>query len=358
MKNILPLVFLIPIILNAQQAQDKMKAFKIGQEGISLMDKGEYDQAILKLEEGASYDTSNYFYPYHIAYVYIRKKDTDKAAETIAEVIKKHEDAPDQCYQMLGNLYDEQGNTEKALEVYETGLKKHPSSGRLYMEKGIVLAYRENETEEALECWETGIREEPDYVSNYYWASKLYCNSKNKIWGILYGEIFLHLEHKTERAYEISNFIYEAYEEGINIESKEVTVNLIEEKDNTPFSILLESELRKAGTIALKKKKHVELEGISKLRQFFLQSWFEKGYDIKYPNIILEYEKKAADAGFIDAYNYWLLKEGNKEAFMEWMQENESQYKSFLVWLDNNPLKTNARNKFYRKQYSEVVSHK
>src|SRR4030095_3920321 len=208
---LLILFFLIPSFLLAQP--DKEKAKEKVREAIKLMDGGKVDESLTLLEEAFKLDPHDITIPYEAAYAHTLKKDYKKSIE-ILERLKSHKDATDIFYQLLGNAYDYDKQEEKALSTYQDGLKRFPKSGRLYLEQGIVYLNKEDYNK-ALSMYEKGIEVAPHFPSNYYWASKIFCNSDNEVWGLIYGEIFMNLERNSRRTAEISKLLYDTYKQGI-----------------------------------------------------------------------------------------------------------------------------------------------
>ncbi|MFR9128814.1 MAG: hypothetical protein ACLVJK_01985 [Alistipes putredinis] len=64
---------------------------------------------------------------------------------------------------------------------------------------------------------------------------------------------------------------------------------------------------------------------------------------LKYDNQIvvpfLEYLRSVRDAGHLEAYNYWVLREGNKTAFGLWVNDNRQKFNDFMKWFEHNRLK-------------------
>ena len=81
-----------------------------------------------------------------------------------------------------------------------------------YMQKDYAKAL---EIMQAIPYYEKGIEMAPEYPSNYYRLARIYCNSENEIWGVIYGEIFMNLERNTQRTREISALLYQTYQKAL-----------------------------------------------------------------------------------------------------------------------------------------------
>jgi len=221
MKKTVTLILILSFGFSSisQTKENKNKAYEIALEAIKIMDQGKLDESIKMLEKAIKLDSKNYNYPYEIGYAYYLKKDYKNAIRTLKEVIK-YKDNNDQCFTLLGNIYDIDNQQKKAIKTYKKGLDKFPESGRLYFELGNVQEVLKK-YDNAVDSWEKGISVLPSYPSNYHTASIYYCKySTEKIWGLLYGELFINIERGSKKTEEISKLLFDTYKSSINIKSK------------------------------------------------------------------------------------------------------------------------------------------
>lgn len=342
----------------AQSAEDKALARSKAQQAFKLEDEeGKFDEAIKLLEESQKLDPENIAYTYELAYTYSAKKDYSKANEILVKLIK-HKDVYDLVYQALGNNYDYLGQPEKAIETYEAGLKKFPKSGKIYTELGNMQANKKD-FDKALMYYEKGIEMEPAYAANYYRASKIYLSSTEKVWGMLYGELFMNLDRNSKRTAEMSKLLFDTYKTQIQIKgdtaklsfSKNYTLSIDAIKDpkniKLPFPMVYEMNL----TLALAGQKEITLNSISEIRTNFLKSFIKGGNNLKYPNILFGYQQKLTEQDFLEPYNHWILMMGDEVAFKKWQLANNSNWNNFLKWFGQNTLLIDDNHKFYRLQY-------
>lgn len=328
---------------------------------IELMDNVSVDEAIPLLEEAKKLDPGTYVYDYEIGYAYAIKQDYPKALEIYKKVIK-YKDANDQCYQMLGNIYDYSGDPEKAIKTYDKGLKKFPNSGILYLEKGTIYNMQKKYIE-ALNLYESGIKVDPAFPSNYYRATQLLCRSEEEVWGMIYGEIFLNLEPNTQRTEEISKLLFDTYKSEIKFTSdtslsvsfcKNAVINLsikdLKHLDQfrLPFGpMIYETTLM----LSIVDEKNIDLNSLNRIRDNFVFNYFDKEHNLNYPNVLFDYQKKIRDSGHFEAYNYWLLSGGDINNFSIWKEKNVDKWEKFVDWFNNNRLLLDQDHKFIRDQY-------
>lgn len=337
---------------------NKEKAIEKGRAAIKLEDEGKYEEALVLLNEAHKLDPESYNYPYEIGYTYYMQKEYTKALDEFKEIIK-YRNATDQCFQMLGNVYDILGDSENALKSYDDGLKLFPKSGRLYLEKGNVY-WLKKEYEKALPFYEQGIEADPKFPSNYYRATRIYCSSTEEVWGMIYGEIFMNLERNSERTAEISKLLFDTYKSEIKFTGKNsmsvsfcqtMTINVDDLKDTSkfklPFCMIYEPTL----SIAVAFEKKIDINSLDRIRQSFVENYFAMGRNKTHPNSLFDYQDKILKAGHFEAYNHWLLMKGDEKGFDKWESKNKDKYDDFVKWFTDNKLKPDDTNKFFKGQY-------
>ena len=355
--------------LYGQSEEDKEQAYKLAKEAIRLMDEeGNFDKSIELLEKSKKLDPNNLTYSYEIAYAHYNLKDYKKAIK-ILEKLKNRKDVTEVVFQLLGNSYDILGDPEKAIETYSNGLKIFENSGSLYLELGIVNFFKENYNE-AIQCWENGIIVEPEFPSNYYWLAKIFSNTNEKIWALFYGEIFMNLERGSKRTEEISNKLFSVFQEcyisksdtsgefqltekgfQITINSKKDLKNIAKGKDFLPFEGVFASDFAIAGAFAYEDGT-TSINEIFNIRSSIINLWFnEKKHCKNFSNILMDYQKTIYDKGYLEPYTYWLLMKGNEKEFEDWYNKNEENFKLFITWYQNNPLRITKKDKYARIQY-------
>ncbi|MFV0417397.1 MAG: tetratricopeptide repeat protein [Dysgonomonas sp.] len=333
---------------NAEMAKEK------GSEAVRLMDDGHIDRSIELLEEAQKLDSKSMIYPYEIAYAYYLKKEYKDAA-AILKKLEKHSEVNDLVYQLLGNSYDLMGNRKEAIKIYEKGIKKFPKSGKLYLEMGIVQLH-EDKYDKAIDSFEDGISADPAFPSNYYWASKLFCSSDEEVWGMIYGELFMNLERNSKRTVEISKILFDTYKNEIKVVgdtavtvsfSKNNIVNIPDNLENfrMPFGIGIYEPMLLLSAAGVKE---ITIQSLSDIRSRFVDLYYQKGYNRRYPNVLYEYQNKVKDSGHMEAYNYWILMQGDKYECMNWQMANQDKWNAFIEWFSKNPIEINERNKFDR----------
>lgn len=356
MKKITLLLLLVCAIgINATYAQtNKELALSKAKEAIKIEDEqGRFDDALKLLIEAEQLDPESYDYPFEQAYTYNQKKEYKKAAD-ILERLLKHKDVNGQTYSTLGNDYDYLGDREKAIQTYEAGLIKFPKSAYLFVELGN-MASMTGDGNKAVNYYEKGIAADPNYAATYYRAAKLFCTSSTeKVWGMIYGEIFMNLDRNSARTGEISKLLYDTYKSQITFPTDgKVAVSFSKNINMTidqltggkmPLPMVYESAM----AIGSANEKSVDIDALNRIRAGALSYFISMDSKSPLKNLLFDYQKTIKDAGHLEAYNYWILSQGDNEKFAAWQAVNKDKWDAFAKWFTTNPLKITDQNKFVR----------
>jgi tetratricopeptide (TPR) repeat protein len=359
MSRLAGLFILLTVVQFSYAQSNKDKAMNNVKQALLFENKGKMDEAIKLLEEARNLDPETINVSYELAIAYYTRNDYEKA-KTLLESLLTRKDVFGTIYQVLGNCYDKLGKPDKAIEIYENGLKKFPNTAELYLELG-TMHLAKKEYDKALGQYEKGIEVNPGFASNYYWAAKIFCNSDEAVWGMLYGEIFLNLERTSKRTDEISKLLYDTYKKQIRFAhdssfSVHFTKNALERlfdtthRDNTkiPFA---KSVYEPTLMLALINEKTVDVNSLCRARKYFVESYFRTTNYLKYPNVVFDFQYRVLKAGHIDAYNHWVLYKGDEGECNKWITANSQKWDNFIKWFSSNLLLLDSKYKFYRKQY-------
>ncbi|MEZ4888002.1 MAG: tetratricopeptide repeat protein [Chitinophagales bacterium] len=371
MKNfcLFVVLFSTSSFIFAQSAADKEKARELGMEAIKIMDEGQIEKSIEMLEKCLELDPENSAYLYEIGYAHAIQKDY-KGAIKIGKQLIKAKDRVGQYFQFLGNNYDYNGQPKKAIETYEEGLKIFPKSGMLHVEMGMMQLLQ-NDYDAALTYWERGIAVDPSYAPNYYRTAQIYAKTPERLWAVMYGELFRNLEPISDRSFSFSEDLFNAYDESINITSDtSMSVSFVQKINMTVESLMGSVENMKlpfpltygaimsvsVGLPSLTDSIESDTTGltIKKLNQYrtsFINNWYEKEHHKDYTNILFTWHKKLMDEGYFEPYNYWLFAMGAPEEFKTYFEANEAAFDEFFKWFDENAIVISEDYMFHRVQY-------
>jgi len=291
--------------------------------------QGDYSNAILVLNKALQSDPNNFEIKKDLAFAYYLHRDYVKAMET-AKPLAEGNNADVQSYQILGMVYKAIEERKDAEKMYKASIKKFPKSGVLYNEYGEMLWSKKDFTE-AVKLWEKGIEVEPNFSGNYYNAAKYYYFSVDKVWGIIYGEIFVNLESYSKRTAEIRNLLLDGYK-------KLFTDADLAKNQNT------KNEFVRAFLETMKKNSSVVSNGITPeslvaLRTRFILDWYT-GNTGRFPYRLFDYQLQLLKAGMFDAYNQWIFGIAKDlAAFQIWTTTHTDEYNKFNAFQKNRVFK-------------------
>ena len=175
---------------------------------------GDYANAILVLNQALQLEPDNTQFRKQLGFAYYLRGEMPKAQKIIDPLLDK-KDTDAQLYQIAGNIYQSRQDWKGAQRLYDKGIRKFPESGELYNDNGQLLISLKM-YDGALNNWLKGIEKDPNFPGNYYNAARTYYYSKDPVWAILYGEIFVNLESYTTRTAEIRDILMESYKKLFN----------------------------------------------------------------------------------------------------------------------------------------------
>lgn len=356
------LFFLFSLDLVAQDQAAQRTSDSLVREGVIHADRGELDEALRLYERARTVDPGNASPVYEIAYVHYSRKEYRDAADLLQGILGS-ERAEGIYFQLLGNCYDMLGDSARAIATYKQGLERFPESGSLYLELGIMsLGAKDLAT--AVNYWEQGIYKAPTFPSNYYWAARAYCGSSERIWGVLYGEIFLNLERNSARTQEISRLLFNTYGDAFVFRKDSSAVRFVtqmtvvppeEGKDIVlPFEMQYETGMMMAMLPAAGQgDSAVSLANLDMIRTEFANNWHGSGNDTVYQNVLLAWHKALIDNGYFSAYNHWLMSQGAADEFERWYAADHTPFDTFAEWFSKHPMPIDGEHFFSRLALQE-----
>ncbi len=283
----------------------------------TFMRQGDYSNAILVLTNAHEQNPGDLATAKDLALCYYFQKDNVKGI-AIMKPFLDGPNADDQCYQITCNMLLANEQKKDAEKLYKKGLKKFPKSGPLYNDLGELLWVKQNYA--AIQLWEKGIQQDPSYPKNYYNAARYYYLSTEKVWGLIYGEIFVNLEPNTQRSSEIKEILIESYKK-LFTDSK-----LQEIKTKNEFANAYLNTMQQQSAIAAQ---GIHTESLIMIRTRFILNWADI-YAAKFPFRLFEFHKQLLQEGLFEAYNHWLFTStGNLSAYQNWINMHLTEYNNF-----------------------------
>jgi len=286
----------------------------------AFMRSGEFDNAIVVLVRALEQDKDNLDLQKDLVMSYYLKRDYAKALEGVKTLLDR-DDADVVVYQLAGNVYKALEQPKDCERVYKKGLKKFPKSGPLYSEYGELLWATKDFS--AVEQWEKGIQNDPAYAGNYYNAALYYFYTKDKVWSLLYGEIFVNMESLTERGAAMKQLLLKGYKEKLFAEADLMKG---EEKNKSEFAKAFLQSMNKQSSLA---GKGITVETLTMIRSRFILDWYTATAS-RFPFKLFDFQRQLLQDGMFEAYNQWLFGPvENLTAYDDWTKTHAEQYTAF-----------------------------
>lgn len=321
MKKI-SLLFIAGFLSMGLMAQDDPK--KMHETARAFMQSGDYDNAIIVLTRALQLDKNSLDMQKDLVMSYYLKRDYAKALDGVEEMVDRS-DADVHTFQIAGNVYKALEEVKECEKMYKKALKKFPKSGPLYSEYGELLWARKDFN--AITQWEKGIDVDPNYSGNYYNAAVYYFYAKDKVWSLLYGEIFVNMESMSERGAAMKEQLLNMYKEKLFAEAD---LMKDEEKNKNEFAKAFLQTMNKQSSLAAK---GINTEVLTMIRTRFILDWYSN-VGGRFPYRLFEYHQQLIKEGMFNAYNQWLFgATENLAAYETWTKNHAEEYNNFNNFL-------------------------
>lgn len=304
------------------------------QQARNYLSVGDVKQAIVVYQQAIQLAPGKMELYRDLGKAYYLSGDYKAAQNTLAPLLKSPE-ADDQSYQTMASCMSAAGDAKKAKKTLSDGIERFPQSGLLYHDLG-KLYDDDNKPADALNTWLKGIKQAPEYHVNYYEAARTYMNTDDFIWTIIYGEIFLTIEHHTQRSDEMRRTVMEAYKKLFFTSPQEdvPTFGSVPSAHTDNFADAVRSTLMKLSPVVLD---GITTENLTMLRTRFVIDWMQQ-YNSRYPFALFNYQDKMIRDGYFDAYNEWLWgKIENPQWYDAWNKFHAGAMDQFETWMKQNP---------------------
>ncbi|MBK8143379.1 MAG: hypothetical protein IPK57_21980 [Chitinophagaceae bacterium] len=309
----------VSVLVSAQPEDVK----KLHETAKTFMRSGDFDNAIIVLTRALQQDKKNIDLQKDLVMSYYLKRDYAKAMEG-AKVLIDRDDADVISYQIAGNVYKALEEVKECDKMYKKALKKFPKSGPLYSEYGELLWATKDFA--AIKQWEEGIKSDPGYGGNYYNAALYYFYTKDKVWSLIYGEIFVNMESFSERGAAMKQMLLQGYKEKL---FSDPDIMKGEEKNKSEFAKAFLQGIGKQSSLT---SKGITTETLTMIRTRFILDWYENNA-VKYPFRLFEYHRQLLQEGMFNAYNQWLFGASeNLAAYDNWTKAHAEEYNGFTTF--------------------------
>jgi len=299
----------------------------------TFMRSGDFDNAILILKRSLQTEPNNLDMQKELVMSYYYKRDYSNALEGVKTLLDR-DDADVMTYQIAGNVYKALEQVKDADKMYRKALKKFPKSGPLYSEYGELLWSSKDYS--AIDQWEKGIQIDPNFSGNYYNAALYYFYTREKVWNLIYGEIFVNMESLSARGAAMKDLLLKGYKEKL---FEDVDLMKGQEKNKSEFARAFLRGMSKQTSLL---SKGITVETLTMIRTRFLLDWYSTNAT-KFPFRLFDHQRLLVQEGIFDAYNQWIFGAAeNLAAYDSWIKTHQEQYDKLDKFLKNRTFKMPA----------------
>ena len=299
----------------------------------NFMRTGDFDNAIIVLVRALQQDSKNLEMQKDLVMSYYLKRDYTKALDGVKVLIDR-DDADVVTYQIAGNVYKALEQVKECEKLYSKAIKKFPKSGALRSEYGELLWAEKDYS--AINQWEEGIKVDPAYGGNYYNAALYYFFAKDKVWSLIYGEIFVNMESLSERGATMKQLLLQGYKEKLFADADMMKG---EEKNKSEFAKSFLETIGKQSSLTVR---GINTETLTMIRARFILDWYASK-SARFPFRLFDYHRQLLSEGMFDAYNQWLFGPvENLAAYDNWTKTHADEYNGFNTFQKSRVFKMPA----------------
>jgi len=282
--------------------------------------QGDYNNALMVLNRAKEKAPTDIDIQKDIALTYYLQRDFAKSKE-LSKSLTERPDADVPSFQIAGNVLKALEEVKDAERLYKKGLEKFPNSGALYSEYGELLWARKDF--DAIVYWEKGIKLDPSYSGNYYNAARYYYFTTDRVWSLIYGEIFVNMESLSQRTAEIKSLLLDSYKK---LFSSGDLMKYYDSKKKNDFEFAFLTEMNKQ---VPQTATGITVDNLIVVRTRFILDWFEKDA-AKFPLKLFDYQRQLLQNGMFEAYNQWIFgAAGNLPQYQTWTNTHADAYSTF-----------------------------
>lgn len=315
--------------------------------------QGNLREAIIRYQQAIQIAPEIVLLHRELAQAYYLAQGYDDAIATLQPIINQGV-ADAETYKIMAQCLVAKRENKKAKKLLRDAITTMPDAGTLYHQMGLVYE-QDNELVYALESWLEGIAKAPAYHLNYYEAARTYMNTDKPVWVILYGEIFVNMEHHTKRAYDTRAMILNAYTKLFtslatgNIPKFGADGAAAESFEQAVYDTYIKlSPVMSDGYTT---------ENLIMLRTRFIMDWTLQ-YAQKYPYSLFYRHDYMIRNGYFDAYNQWLFgKVENQQQFEAWKRFHQDAIPRLEGWMRQYPYRA-GDNEYYNAKTVDGIFQK
>jgi hypothetical protein len=162
-------------------------------------------------------------------------------------------------------------------------------------------------------------------------------NTTEKVWAVIYGEVFCNLSSDKGHINQMGSLIFEWYDKALSVQGTSVSANLTENAEvsqkQTPFEPQFEMAFLMGAAPFGGKVKPLSVHALSDIRKNQLALLAQKKIA---SNELIRWQQAVTTAGHFEAYNHWLFQSARSDEFNQWLGQHQAQFQSWLDWQSQN----------------------
>ncbi len=201
--------------------------------------------------------------------------------------------------------------------------------------EAIILPEKQGVAPAKLSELEHEVIKKPMLSGLYYPLSKAFSDTSERVWAVVYGEIYCNLTTDAQRFLEISNLLGTMFEKSLSYKGEgKVEISFMavagvgENSPTVPFETSFEISTI-FGFTNFEKFENISLATIHQVRMNQVRTWKQK--DLAEHGLIDWYNQLVA-ADLFETYDYWLFQNFRPDEYSAWKSKNKQRLSKFLKW--------------------------
>jgi len=174
-------------------------------------------------------------------------------------------------------------------------------------------------------------------ADQYYGLARRFGDTTEKVWAIIYGEVFCNLTQDETLQAEMGRQVFEWFSDSIKFNGGKMTVDLthhaqLSSSGGPPFETSFELSIV-FGALGNSELDPLTIAGLAKLRRKQLAIWKQRQLPVTQ---VTNWQQSITAASHYEAYNYWLFRHARRTEFDAWVLEHQTEYEAWLEWRSKN----------------------
>ena len=207
--------------------------------------------------------------------------------------------------------------------------------------EAVILPEKQGVAPAKLSELEHEVIKQPMSPDLYYPLSKAFSETSERVWAVVYGEIYCNLTTDAQSFLEISKLLGTMFESSLIYKGEgKVEISFMavagvgKDSPTVPFEMSFEISTIH-GFTNFDKFEGISLETIHQVRMNQVRAWKEK--DLAEHGLIDWYNQLLA-ADLFEAYDYWLFQNFRPDEYSAWKSKNNQKLRKFLKWRQSHKI--------------------